>query len=241
MTGALHKHLIERNFLGRVPIVKFNYDQTSYSVEKVQFLLKGADYGKNFRPNDPTKFAPPTQVLTGDPAGMPEIKTRFFKKMLTVYDQNVEYINSLKAVNNDYKIPTFNYPADMNLGMLGIDYLSIMNKVLFHMKKSRAEHRGHVPIADPLPPAEWVAPPMFPMDDPIRNDVMPNTDERVMSMKNFVVENKKKRQRMFRASRNATDKYLVELSDSLDDVHERIKTQYEEEDYPADAEDQIIE
>lgn len=226
MNGRLHKHIIERNFLGRVPMVKFSYDLTNSAVTHVNDLLGRADYGKNFTPSDPTKFAPPTQVLTKPTK--PLFKAQWRKKAVTLYNEAMAASTGQERVDNQYKVPIFECPDDMNLCTLGLDYAFFMNRVLFDLKRSRGEHRGHVQIADPLPPAEWIAPAPFPV--PANQDALPSTEERIESMRFFIVENKKKRQRLSRESRKTTDLHLIAIADELEGARERIDSGYDAED-----------
>ncbi|KAI1296917.1 hypothetical protein HDE_05198 [Halotydeus destructor] len=225
MTGKLHKAIIEKNFMGRVPTVKFNHDQTTSTVSTVQTKLKEADYGKNFKPSDPTKFAPPTQVATGKPKV--ELLTTYFKKRVAVFNAEQARLNSMAADSSGYKVPTFQCPADMNLNILGIEYLKIMNKVLFTAKRSRAEHRGFNPVADPLPPAEWISPPIFPPDEPENLSVESSPKYRMDVMKRFMVDNKKKRERMSRQARREADEQLVSISEHLEGAKSRLYSDYE--------------
>lgn len=227
LTGRLFKYITERNFMGKVPIIKFNYDQTTAVTDNVQKILKEADYGKNFVASDPRKFSPPTQVLTGKERL--SIKPDYRKLAAVLYDENTAAINSINLKKPDYKVLTFAHPENMNLNVLGIDYLGIMNKVLFFMKRSRAEHRGFVPIADPLPPAEWIAPPPFSTSES-KPDLEPSSEDRIALMRKFVIENKKKRQRMSRDSRNFADLCVEEVAETLDVVKESLESKYSETD-----------
>ena len=86
-------------------------------------------------------------------------------------------------------------PDDMNMKTLDLDYEEMINIVLVNLKKSRAQHRTFNAVADPLPPPDWIK------NQNVQDEHVYNTDERIEEMKKFLVENRKKRQRLARNAR----------------------------------------
>ena len=216
--------------MGRIPQIQFNHDLSCNRAAFVRKLIQKADYGPGFVPSDPTIFTPPTKVISNEEKSIEDLKFKrrgfsLYKRSLVLFDEYRTESDPSKT-NNENKTPVFEHPEDMNLNVLGLDYRSIMDKVLFHMKKTRAEHRGYNAVADPLPPAEWVAPAPFPAtDDETEPSLSP--DERINIMKKFMVDNRKKRHRMSRDARRELDERLMILAEHVDGARERLNSEYD--------------
>lgn len=229
LTGKLHKYVSERNFLGRVPKFKFQYDTTANTVALVHTLIQKADCGPDFEPTDATRFAPPTRTLSDHEKAKPDLNINSrasLEKSIQLYNRT-QNDGDGDAATPEYKVPTFEHPEDMNLNVYGIDYKGIMNKVLFHMKRARSQHTACPPVADPLPPAEWIAPAPFPAAD--ESSTVQPTSERIDIMRKFIIENKKKRKRSAREARREKEIELMKLSLHIDEARERVHSQYAEQ------------
>lgn len=91
------------------------------------------------------------------------------------------------------------HPTDMRMDVLNLNYKELMSIVLSTMKKARAQHRYYPAVADPLPPAEWIAPPEIHIG--VHNEEYLDSETRIIMMKKFIIENRKKRQRITKEAR----------------------------------------
>lgn len=175
LKGNLHQNMLDRHIMNRIPLITFVYDTHENHLQEIERLLKIADYGEDFVPNDPTLFETPYETLSKS-SGKPPGK------------QN--------AIEVTYDCIKLQKPPDMKMDVFGLEYEKIMNIVLENLNKSRAQHRSFNAVADPLPPPDWFNQIKPPQDEPVYD-----TDFRLKMMKKFLVDNRKKRQRLSRTAR----------------------------------------
>ena len=139
-------------------------------------------------------------------------------------------------------VSTFEAPGDMKLDSRGLEYRKIMNRVLAGMKRVRSAEYSHPlnPVADPLPPSTWVSPPIFPTDHELLQRANPqHTDARLDSMKSFVINYKKKQNRMFKDNRRELDEKLFQVHSDLHSIKSNLEHEYglECDDFQPDSDD----
>ncbi|RWS25550.1 putative ribosome-binding factor A-like protein [Leptotrombidium deliense] len=209
-TGKLNKMVQEKNFMQVLPIMRFVFDRETFAKKEVEHLLNKADMGSTFSPTDPTSLETPSERLTS--------KKGKYKTDVSTYIKEGEDIK----YTPEPIVPTFLCPPDMHLNALGLDYRTLINKVLFFMKKSRAEHRNFNAVADPLPPADWVAPPILhaPPDFEESESERVKTAQRVKDMQMFIIENRKKRERLKKQAIKETEERFQLVTEQLDEAME---------------------
>lgn len=224
MIGRLHQHIIDRNFMHSVPWIHFVLDVQQNHCEEVERLLKKCDFGQDFEPFDNTLFETPYEVIS-------RLDEKPNAKM------NTKFENSEKV----YEFLTLQKPNDMKMNVLGLNYELIMNIVLSNLKRSRAQHRSFNAVADPLPPTDWSNTTTL---DNNEIQAVYNTDQRIKAMKKFLVENRKKKQRLSRDARkrDILDQFAnnQHLTDAIINLEENLiqKDIDPTEDY-CDSEDEI--
>ncbi len=201
MKGKLHQHLIDRNFMTSVPWIQFVLDIQENHTEEVERVLKKCDFGEDYKPFDNTLFETPYEKIN-----------RLDEKPNSKLNDRFE--NSEKV----YELLTLQKPNDMKMNLLGLDYELIMNIVLSNLKKSRAQHRSFNAVADPLPPPDWSIP-LTQLNINNESDAVYNTEERIKVMKKFLIENRKKKQKL---SREARKRQILEQMALRDEMNDRI-------------------
>lgn len=224
LTGILNKKMYEKNFMTLVPDIRFCYDKGIMSLDTVDSLLKKTGHKSTFKPQD---FVPPTEVATGyhfmNPLG-PRIRAKkvalfaeeFAKSQETVYDDKI-----------NYKFTKFVYPPDMRLDAVGLDYEKIMNQVLVHVNRIRSDSRQNVHVADPLPPAVWIEDHRIPTDHEKMQMQKPDTTIRLSTMRNFIIEHRRKRTKHFKQRQIAQNQMVDSIAEDHLFVMEQLNSRYE--------------
>lgn len=212
LTGQINRVINDYNFMGKVPHIEFVYDTRELHIEEIESLLEKADMGSDFQQSDPTLFKTPYQVLTE-----------------TTQNKKIKKSKESKQQTNTNENDTYSYlkmkkPDDMDMKTLDLNYEEMINIVLVNLKKSRAQHRSFNAVADPLPPPDWIK------NQNVQNEHIYNTDERIEEMKKFLIENRKKRQRLARNARKdiilrqmLVDIEMNEAKDAYDSVQEDVQ------------------
>lgn len=233
--GELAKKMIERNFMTVIPIIRFNFDKNKVATENIYNALKHQQRDTKPDVNKPPVVPEPPTLDAKGYFRIDPLRPKLYQKKVLLFYEEFSKKKSAEDKSN-YKIPSFKSPEDMNLVVFGLDYKQTMDKILANLKRSRAEHRGYNPVADPLPPSSWVSPSQ-PTPDHLKDKIKLDTYDRIQIMKNFIVENKRKKDRMYRVSKAEKDDYYLSISDRLDSVMEKVQSDSFDQTSPYDAPD----
>ena len=194
--------MTERNLMNSIPWLQFVLDVDENRSEEVDNILKKCDFGPDFKPSDVTLLETPYEK-----ASRSDNKPIKNKKEQTLQNPNV------------YEFIKIGKPSDMQMNCLGLDYEFLINQVLLNLNKSRALHRKFNAVADPLPPPDWSVPPSVHTDN--EANAVYNTEQRIKAMKTFLVENRKKREKLSRIKKREmvlkqleTQSYMEQAFDS---------------------------
>lgn len=211
LTGLLNKKMVEKNFMTVIPSIRFVFDTSKTSLQTVDALLKST--GETIKV-DPHTFAPPTEVATGyhfqNLLG-PRIRAKRVALFFEEFKRSQEAAFRDKGIN--IQSSRFVYPPDMRLSAQGLDYERIMNLVLSHMQKSRAETNRNVYVADPLPPAVWIEDKEIPADHLKARNSRPDTTVRLSTMRSFIVDHRKKRSAFYKEKEKAKNQMLDNVAE----------------------------
>lgn len=211
MTGKLNKKLVEKNFCTVIPAIRFIYDKNKVTVETVEKVLRESGVEPS---SDPRAFVPPTQAATGyhflDP-----LRPRLWQKKVALFYKEFKDSQEIKFRDKGINVmpQKFEAPRDMLLNMQGLDYESLMNQVLAKAKRARAPLSSSPNVADPLPPAVWVEEQQMPPDHLLSKPL--DTTTRLSTMRNFMVNNRRKKSKLHRDK----IKDEQELLGALSEVH----------------------
>ena len=229
LTGILYKKMIERNFMTVIPVIKFNYDKNKTNIDVVNKLLSEDNtYKKYGRPSiDAREFIPPTEVASGyhflDPLG-PRRRAKRVALFEQEFKESQERSYRDKEIN--YKTQTFVCPEDMRLDAQGFDYLKTMNIVLSRMKRVRSQSQPFV--ADPLPPSVWVQDHQLPADHELLERKELDTTTRLSTMRQFIVDNRRKKSQKYRQRIKDQEEYYECLADVHEEAQMKIEEGYQE-------------
>ncbi|RWS17196.1 hypothetical protein B4U79_17711 [Dinothrombium tinctorium] len=227
LSGKLHKLLCEKNFMTKVPIVRFNFDRRRYGLKEINALLEKVDFDNDFERSDPKLVRTPSEMMTAPKISENRRQTKVSTIVKECDDSNMSNENNV----------SFSFPADMELNVLGLDYETFIKKVVFHMERSRAAHRGYAPlVADPLPPAEWVSSPVYQNPEQKDNEEN-NTNERIKNMQHFILENRKKQKRLAREAKKQEAERLDMLAEVFETAIDNLNYTYNEVEREDNADD----
>ena len=211
MVGLVTKKMVEKNFMTLMPTIRFVHDKSKASIEAVNEALTKSGLKPSF---DPRNFAPPTELATGyhflDPLG-PRIRAKKVALFYEEFKESQEREYRDKGVN--YRTDKFTAPPDMRLDAQGLDYERIMNLVMANVQRSRADAKRRVYVADPLPPAVWVDEHQQPPDHEKARLEKPDTTVRLSTMRQFVIEHRRKRAKFFKEKERAKNEELDGVAD----------------------------
>lgn len=240
LTGKLNKKMVEKNFMTVIPDIRFVFDKSKMSIETVNELLNSTGIKYEV---DPHTFAPPTEVATGYHSMNllgPRIRAKRVALFVEEFKRSQEAAFRDKGIN--YQAGKFLHPPDMRLNAQGLDYARIMNQVLFHMQKSRADSRSNVYVADPLPPAVWIEDQTIKPDHEKMREQRPDTTVRLSTMRAFILDHRKKRTKVHKEKERAKNEVLDNIAEehlyvmeNLYGDNEEAAVEDEDEDFIDDA------
>lgn len=225
MRSQLRRLIIERNFVSKCPMIFFVYDRKTEGLNELEAAFRGIDMGPDHEPTHPSQVPTFSELL---------YKTR--KGTRTKSHGNDECVEDEQSETSPVGQNISFYPHDMKLDTFGLKHDEVMAKVRAKMRKVRAAHRAFNATSDPLPPADWttplyVIPPAPQLEDPL------DPVSRVKAMRQFMIENRKKKKRLRQQARREANIELFTAGEHLGEVQERMlteneyhKTLYEEED-----------
>lgn len=219
--------LIERNFMGNIPVIRFCFDTNQINTEMLDKAFSNLAIK-----SDPTAFTPPTKDATGYVV-RPMGAKRWAKRVAKFNEQFKEEQESTQqeqlAMKMNYKYNKFEAPKDMSLDFAGLDYENCMNRVCEQLRRIRSKTLQSEKT-EPLPPAHWVEGPSVPPPDHLRfaNDPKATTEYRLKSMKDFIVGNRKKKNYVFKVQAREKEEHIAFISDNLNEARDRIQAKDEE-------------
>lgn len=263
LAGILHKKMIERNFMGLMPRIRFNYDQNKAAMQIIESIdvqggvrghnhqfrhgsvdgesiksdLKGESIksdlnGESIKSNNRNEGGRTEEFQKVAPQPKPDhagytridpMRPRFWARKVALF------VESQKEYKKKEEMGRFEAPEDMRVDARGLEYRKIMNRVLAGMKRVRSAESSHPlnPVADPLPPSTWVHPPLFPPDHQLlQRSLVQDTETRLDNMKSFVINYKKKQNRMFKENRRELDEKLFEIHSDLQSIKSGLEHEY---------------
>ena len=182
-----------------VPWIQFVLDITENHCEEVERILQRCDFGADFEPSDSTLFKTPYETMSRSDE-KPKTKTS----------------DKFECNQNVYQFLKIQKPMDMQMNCLGLDYESIINSVLINLNKCRAQHRSFNAVADPLPPPDWSVHPQA--ETNTKSEAVYNTEERIKAMKRFLIENRKKREKLSREKKRLVVLQEMQITSHLNDA-----------------------
>lgn len=222
--------MIDLNLIGYTPTIEFVYDQASKDHDQIFECLSTADFGPNHQKKDLNEYYPPKED------GPPKSNRPYVPKHIWSLTNFDEAFASSQGENpyekvEEHAVPQFECPTDMRLDMMRLDYSALIKKVLFDMRRWRKEANLFDPITDPSLPTEWAELKPLPPKPRDPNDLANQYEERIRLMKNFIIENRKKKSIMAREAkkvkREADEEQVERLSSLRDSLDMRYDVNYD--------------
>lgn len=238
--------LTQKYIMGKIPTIEYiydlAYDQNSVLTERFSLMDFGPnEKGKEINLEENRQHDSPitSQKVGGGDGGsneefIPPIPDsepfKFLRKArkakgLTHFDPEYAFQFTQNPYDNQKALSrflTFNHPEDMRLDTFSLDYKNIINKLLFNLVKSRSPSQAFNPISDPLPPVDWSSVKPMPRIPPDMNDPAQNFKGRVIVMRKFLIENRKKKQLLSRQAKRIKEEMSLEASNNLNQALENI-------------------
>jgi hypothetical protein len=233
--GQLHKSLIDKQKNAKVPDLMFVYDEYEDQQQAVAQLLDQIRPDLQEKaPFDARQFVPPSKLISD---AFVNIKPKHFKKQLTLYDeqeateQQFAYEKKQSALLGNERVE-FECPPDMRLNAANLDYRTLINRVLFYLSRTRAEitqNNSHMKAT-----SHWVPPIQSNADnrvapDPDRATSIASTEDRLLLMRRFLVEHRKKKQRESRETMRKEMQRLDLISEGLVEAEQRWNSRYQDD------------
>lgn len=212
IVGLLNKKMVEKNFMTLIPDIRFIFDTKKMSVDEVETVLRKT--GLEPLKSKPQNFVPPTEMATGYKFVEmgPRIKSRRVALFVEEFKRSQE--NAFRDRDKvNIRPGKFTCPPDMTLDAFGLDYEKIMNQVMSTMLRSRSQCRQNVPTADPLPPAVWIEDHKMPTDHEKGLDLQPDTTVRLSTMRNFIIDHRRKRTKFFKEKEKQENEHLDSIAE----------------------------
>lgn len=235
IAGPLSEMISAEYFVSNIPKLKFVFDRYRSLTDQLEKLLKTADFGPNYKPKLNSEFnipQPEDAPFRPDHPVAPHIWS------LAKFDEKVASNKKPYDQSPQSAWPQCNYPSDMKLDTLGLDYKFLIDKVLFSLRRVRSTGRAFNAVADPLPPSEWSQsePPVSFRNS---NDPAYQYENRIKLMKKFIVDNRKKKLLLLREAKKLKREGYEAISERIEDAKERIEQWYQQEDEESEEHDYI--